>query len=69
MKKILFVFTMLLAMVTCTNKPATVVESNGESSEVAFDVAKNYFFKNGRSSESHPSLLEDGRVTDEGKIK
>ena len=32
-----------------------------------FEVARNYFFKNGRSSESHPSLLEDGRVTDEGK--
>ena len=69
MKKILLAFTMLLAMVACTNKPATTVEDNEESSEVAFEVAKNYFFKNGRSSESHPSLLEDGRVvTDEGKV-
>ena len=41
MKKILFAFTMLLAIAACTNKPVTAVESNGESSEVAFDVAKN----------------------------
>jgi len=31
---------MLLAIAACTNKPVTAVESNGESSEVAFDVAK-----------------------------
>ena len=41
MKNILLAFTMLLAMVACTNKPATTVEDNEESSEVAFEVAKN----------------------------
>ena len=35
MKKILLAFTMLLAMVACTNKPATAVEDNEVNSEVA----------------------------------
>ena len=46
MKNILFAFTMLLAIAACTNKPVTAVENNEESTEVAFEVAKNYFFKN-----------------------
>ena len=59
MKKILFAFTMLLAMVACTNKPATVVENNGESSEVAFEVAKNYFFKNGQVIPEYPKITTE----------
>ena len=44
MKKILFAFAVLLAMAACTNKPVTAVEDNEESSEVAFEVAKNNFY-------------------------
>ena len=44
MKKILLAFTMLLTMVACTNKPVAAIENNEESSEISFDVAKNYFF-------------------------
>ena len=46
MKKILFAFAVLLVMAACTNKPVTAVENNTEDSEVAFEVAENYFFKN-----------------------
>ncbi len=38
MKKILLAFTMLLAMVACTNKPVAAVENNEESS-----LETNYF--------------------------
>ena len=43
MKKILLAFTMLLAMVACTNKTATAVEDYEVNSEVTFEVAKNIF--------------------------
>jgi hypothetical protein len=45
MKKFLLAFTMLLAIAACTNKPVAAVENNEESSEVAFEVAKNYFLR------------------------
>ncbi|MBO4482801.1 MAG: hypothetical protein J5735_03205 [Prevotella sp.] len=45
MKKIIFAFAMLLAMVACNEKQTANVENNIESKEVAFEVAKNYFFK------------------------
>ena len=68
MKKILFAFVVLLTMTACTSNSKVATDVNEGSSEVTFEEAKNYFFKNGRSSESHPSLLEDGRVaSDEGK--
>ena len=38
MKKILFAFTMLLAISACTNKPVSAVENNEESSQET-----NYF--------------------------
>ena len=44
MKKILFAFSVLLAIAACTNKPVAAVDNNEGSSEVAFEVAKNYFF-------------------------
>ena len=56
MKKILLAVTMLLAMVACTNKPATTVEDNEESSEVAFEKAKNYFFKNDQVIPEYPKI-------------
>ena len=59
MKKILFTFTMLLAIVACTNKLAAAVENDEESSEVAFEVAKNYFFKNGQVIPESPKITTE----------
>ena len=59
MKKILLAFTMLLAMVACTNKPATAVEDYEVNSEVAFEVAKNYFFKNDQVIPEYPKIVSE----------
>ena len=59
MKKILFAFAVLLAIAACTNKPVTAVENNGESSEVAFEVAKNYFFKNDQVIPEYPKITTE----------
>ena len=59
MKKILFAFTMLLAMVACTNKPVTAVEDNKVNNEVAFEVAKNYFFKNDQVIPEYPKITTE----------
>ena len=59
MKKIEFAFTMLLAIAACTNKPMTAVENNNESSEVAFEVAKNYFFKNNQVIPEYPKIVSE----------
>ena len=59
MKKIEFAFTMLLAIAACTNKPVTAVEDNEESSEVAFEVAKNYFFKNDQVIPEYPEITTE----------
>jgi hypothetical protein len=63
MKKILFAFTMLLAIAACTNKPMTAVENNNESSEVAFEVAKNYFFKNNQVIPEYPKITTEEKFT------
>ena len=59
MKKILFAFIMLLAIAACTNKPVTAIENNGESSEVTFEVAKNYFFKNDQQIPASPKITTE----------
>ena len=59
MKKILFAFTLLLSMVACTNKPATAVENVVESSNVTFEVAKNYFFKNDQVIPEYPKITTE----------
>ena len=59
MKKILFAFTMLLAMAACTNKPVTTVENSEGNSEVAFEVAKNYFFKNDQVIPEYPKITTE----------
>ena len=56
MKKILFAFTMLLAIAACTNKPVTPVENNEESSEV---VDKQY-----ESKRVVLQILADGKEDD-----
>ena len=59
MKKILFAFIMLLAIAACTNKPVTAIENNRVSSEVAFEVAKNYFFKNDQVIPEYPKITTE----------
>ena len=59
MKKILFAFTLLLSMVACTNKPARAVENVVESSNVTFEVAKNYFFKNDQVIPEYPKITTE----------
>jgi hypothetical protein len=59
MKKILFAFSVLLAIAACTNKPVAAVENNEESSEVAFEVAKNYFFKNDQVIPEYPKITTE----------
>ena len=52
MKKILLVFAMLLTMAACNTQSTTAVED----SEIAFVVAKNYFFKNGLEIPASPKI-------------
>ncbi len=63
MKKILFAFSVLLAIAACTNKPVTAVENNEESSEVAIEVAKNYFFKNDQVIPEYPKITTEEEFT------
>ena len=46
MKKTLFVFVALIALAACNSRQTTAPATDGASSEVAFEVAKNYFVKN-----------------------
>ena len=46
MRKFLFAFVALLMIFSCSQKQITAVENNIENKEVAFGIAKNYFFKN-----------------------
>ena len=60
MKKIIFVFTTLLAVVACTTKPTeATVENNNAAEEVAFEVAKNYFFKNDQTIPASPKITTE----------
>lgn len=58
MKKIIFAFATLLAVVACTTKPTetATVENNNDAEEVAFEVAKNYFFNNGQEISASPKI-------------
>ena len=63
MKKILFAFSVLLAIAACTNKPVTAVDNNEESTEVVFEVAKNYFFKNDQVIPEYPKITTEEEFT------
>ena len=57
MKKILFAFAAMFALAACGNKQATVpAEGDEASNEVAFEVAKNYFFKNDQEIPASPKI-------------
>ena len=45
MKKILFAFAVMITLAACGNKQAFApAEGDKASNEIAFEVAKNYFF-------------------------
>ena len=61
MKKILFAFAALIIMAACGNKQTATPssEDNVENSEVAFKVAKNYFFKNDQMIPEYPKIVSE----------
>ena len=57
MKKVLFALAAMIVMAACGNKQAVAPAESGENSnEVAFEVAKNYFFKNNQEIPSSPKI-------------
>lgn len=64
MKKILFVFAALLIVVACDNKQVVApAEGDGASNEMAFEVAKNYFFKNNQEIPASPKITSEEEFT------
>ena len=59
MKKNLFAIAILFAIIACTNKPITIVENNEGSTEVDFELAKNYFFKNNQVIPENPKIITE----------
>ena len=60
LRRILCTFAILLTMVACTTKQAETTVGNTEiSSEVAFEVAKNYFFKNNQEIPASPKITSE----------
>ena len=63
MKKKIFVYATLLAMVACTNnKQVTAVENNEENNEIVFEAAKNYFY-------NHNVGLPSPKITTEKEFR
>ena len=57
MKKVLFAFAAIIVLAACGNKQTVApVESSEASNEVTFEVAKNYFFKNGQEIPASPKV-------------
>ncbi len=60
MKKVLFALAALTALAACANKQAEpATEGHTESTEVAFQVAENYFFKNGQAIPDAPKVTTE----------
>lgn len=57
MKKVLFTFAAMIVLAACGNKQ-TVAPAEGDeaNNEVAFEVAKNYFFKNDQEIPASPKI-------------
>ena len=57
MKKILFAFAAMIILAACGNKQALApAEGDEVNNEVAFEVAKNYFFKNDQEFPASPKI-------------
>ena len=60
MKKILLAFAAMIVLAACTNKQAAApAEGDEVSNEVAFEVAKNYFFKNDQEIPASPKVTTE----------
>lgn len=60
MRKIIFAFATMLAVVACTIKSTEATEVNKNAAEeVAFEVAKNYFFKNDQAIPASPKITTE----------
>ena len=59
MKKILFAIAMLLTMTACTSNSTESDTNNKGTDEVAFEVAKNYFFKNDQQIPESPKITTE----------
>ena len=61
MKKIIFALAAIMALAACGNKQTATPssEDNVENSEVAFEVAKNYFFKNDQVIPEYPKIVSE----------
>ena len=59
MKKILFALAMLLTMTACTSNSTESATNNKGTDEVAFEVAKNYFFKNDQQIPASPKITTE----------
>ncbi|MBR5656179.1 MAG: hypothetical protein IKW98_05790 [Prevotella sp.] len=58
MKKTLFALAALIMLAACGNKPSTATSApdGDETSVVAFEVARNYFFKNNQQIPASPKI-------------
>ena len=59
MKKILFAIAMLLTITACTSNSTESDTNNKGTDEVAFEVAKNYFFKNDQQIPESPKITTE----------
>ena len=59
MKKILFALAMLLTMTACTSNSTESATNNKGTDKVAFEVAKNYFFKNDQQIPVSPKITTE----------
>lgn len=58
MNKILLAFATLIVLAACSQKPTATTDTGnkGDISGIAFEVAKNYFFKNNQEIPSSPKI-------------
>lgn len=59
MKKIFLASVALLAMSACTSHSTDANKNNEETVEVAYEVAKNYYFKKGQQIPASPKITSD----------
>ena len=58
MNKILLAFATLIVLAACSQKPTATTDTGnkGDISGIAFEIAKNYFFKNNQEIPSSPKI-------------
>lgn len=62
MKKIFLASVALLAMSACTSHSTDANKNNEETVEVAYEVAKNYYFKKGQQIPASPKITSDDEL-------